>query len=88
LPVYVCPLAFSHPEDLARTILHEALHWAGLDADPTTPEGYCEKFDCMSPCQDKETADAWAHYLDCLGQPLELRRSFVDKIVKSVEDIP
>jgi hypothetical protein len=88
LPVYVCPLAFSHPAELPRTILHEALHWSGLDADPATPEGYCEKFDCLSPCQGKDTADAWAHYLDCLGQPLETRRSFVDKIVESAEEIP
>jgi hypothetical protein len=88
LPVFLCPLSFSYPNELSRTVLHEALHWAGLDADPTTPEGYCEKFDCQSPCQDKGTADAWAHYLDCLGQPQETRRSFIDKMVESVEEIP
>ncbi len=76
LPVYICPLSFSYPNELSRTVLHEALHWAGLDADPTTPEGYCSKFDCLTPCQDKNTADAWAHYIDCLGQPLETRGSF------------
>ena len=88
LPIYICPTAFSRPSEVHRTILHEALHWSGLDADPSTPEGYCEKFDCVTPCQDKDVADAWAHYLDCLGEPLEMRRSFIKKIVESVEEIP
>ena len=88
LPIHLCPVAFSDPTALPHTILHEALHWSGLDADPATSEGYCVKFDCMTPCQDKTTADAWAHYLDCLGQPLELRRSFIDKIIESAEEVP
>ncbi len=88
LPIYICPTAFSRPSHLHRTVLHEALHWSGLDADPATPEGYCEKFDCVTPCLTKEDADAWAHYLDCLGQPLEMHRSFREKILESVHEIP
>lgn len=88
LPIYICPTAFSMPDKLHRTVLHEALHWSGLDADPATPEGYCDKFDCLTPCLDKEVADAWTHYLDCLGQPLEMRRSFREKILESVHEIP
>jgi hypothetical protein len=88
LPIHICPTAFSMPSSLHRTVLHEALHWSGLDADPSTPEGYCKKFDCKTPCLDKEVADAWAHYLDCLGEPIESRRSFREKILESVNEIP
>lgn len=88
LPIYVCPTAFTQPASLHRTVLHEALHWTGLDADPTTPEGYCSKFDCKTPCLDKEVADAWAHYLDCLGKPFEIRKDFREKVIESVKDIP
>ncbi len=88
LPIHICPTAFSRPSELHRTVLHEALHWTGLDADPSTPEGYCKKFDCVTPCHNKEVADAWAHFLDCLGQPLETRKSFKDKIIESVNDMP
>lgn len=88
LPIYVCPTAFSKPSSLHRTVLHESLHWTGLDADPTTPEGYCKEFDCKTPCLDKEVADAWAHYVDCLGKPFEVRKDFRQKIIESVEDLP
>jgi len=88
LPIYICPTAFSMPSSLHRTVLHETLHWTGLDADPSTPEGYCAKFDCKTPCQDKEVADAWAHYLDCLGKPFAIRTDFHDKIIESVNEIP
>ena len=88
MPIYICPLAFVQPETLYRTIIHEALHWSGIDADPSTPEGYCEKKDCVTPCLDKEAADAWAHFLACLGEPLELRKSFMPKIERSVEELP
>src|SRR5215217_274812 len=88
LPIYLCPTAFSMPSSLHRTVLHEALHWTGLDADPTTPEGYCSKFDCTTPCLDKEVADAWSHYLDCLGKPFTIRTDFRDKIIDSVKDLP
>jgi hypothetical protein len=88
LPIYVCPTAFSALDSLHRTVLHEALHWTGLDADPATPEGYCERFDCQTPCLTKNDADGWSHFLDCLGQPIERRRSFIDKILESVNEIP
>ena len=88
LPVYICPLSFAYPTELSRTVLHEALHWAGLDADPTTPEGYCEKFDCFSPCQDKETGGRLGALPRLPGPAAGKRRSFVDKIVESVEEIP
>jgi hypothetical protein len=88
LPIYVCPTAFSMPSSLHRTVLHEGLHWTGLDADPTTPEGYCSTFDCQTPCLDKTVADAWSHYLDCLGKPFTIRQDFRDKIIDSVKDLP
>jgi hypothetical protein len=84
MPIYLCPLAFADPGTLHKTIIHEALHWSGLDADPATPEGYCEKYDCITACLTKSDADAWAHYVDCLGQPLETRRSFKDKIGEEI----
>lgn len=88
MPIYICPLAFASLETLPKTIIHEALHWSGLDADPSTLEGYCEKFDCITPCLSRKDADAWAHYVACLGEPLEMRRSFRDKILESVDEIP
>ncbi|HEU4931093.1 MAG TPA: DUF4157 domain-containing protein [Pyrinomonadaceae bacterium] len=88
LPVYICPTAFSTPSRLHHTVLHEALHWTGLDADPSTPEGYCSKFDCKTPCLDKEVADAWAHYIDCLGKPFTIRKDFTDKMEESLRDLP
>lgn len=88
LPINICPTAFSRLSSLHRTVLHEALHWSGLDADPATPEGYCSKFDCKTPCLTKEDADAWSHYLDCLGKPFEVRKDFREKILESVNEIP
>jgi hypothetical protein len=87
VPIHICPTAFSKPMTLHRTVLHEALHLSGLDADPSTPEGYCKDFDCRTPCLDKEVADAWTHYLDCLGKP-PIRTDFRDKIIDSVKDLP
>ncbi len=88
LPIYICPTAFTTPASLHQTVLHEGLHWTGLDADPATPEGYCSKFDCVTPCLDKEVADAWSHYIDCLGKPFTIRKDFSDKIIDSVKDLP
>lgn len=88
LPIHICPLGLSRPGKLARTVLHEALHWSGLDADPATPEGYCENEDCAKPCLSKEDADGWTHFIDCLGKPIQLRRDFVDKMTESVNDLP
>lgn len=88
LPIYICPTAFTQPSTLHRTVLHESLHWTGLDADPSTPEGYCSAFDCQTPCLDKEVADAWSHYIDCLGKPFTIRKDFRDKVIDSVKDLP
>lgn len=88
LPIYVCPTAFSTPASLHQTVLHEGLHWTGLDADPHTPEGYCSKFDCQTPCLDKQVADAWSHYIDCLGKPFTIRQDFNDKVIDSTKDVP
>jgi hypothetical protein len=88
LPIHICPTAFSMPSSLHQTVLHESLHWTGLDADPTTPEGYCSKFDCKTPCHDKEVADAWSHYIDCLGKPFTIRKDFTDKMEESLRDLP
>jgi len=68
LPIYICPSAFSYPRRLHRTIIHESVHWAGIDADPSTPEGYCPAFDCVTPCLGQDAADAWMYFLDCLGR--------------------
>lgn len=88
LPIHICPTAFSMPSSLHQTVLHESLHWTGLDADPSTPEGYCSKFDCKTPCHDKEVADAWSHYIDCLGKPFTIRKDFNDKMEQSLRDLP
>ncbi|MEK6321047.1 MAG: DUF4157 domain-containing protein [Acidobacteriota bacterium] len=87
LPIFICPVAFHEPETLFRTVLHEALHWAGIVVDPRLPEIYCSEFDCQAPCGTADVADAWMHYISCLGEPLTLRRSFIPEMVKSVEDI-
>jgi Domain of unknown function (DUF4157) len=88
LPIYICPTAFSMPSSLHQTVLHESLHWTGLDADPRTDEGYCSKFDCKTPCLDKEVADAWSHYIGCLGKPFTIRKDFSDKMEESLRDVP
>lgn len=67
LPVYICPRAFLDPPDLVLTVIHEVVHLAGIDADPATPEGGCKTFDCATPCLTRDDADAWAHYVNCLG---------------------
>lgn len=89
LPIYICPLAFHEPAKIHQFVLHEALHWTGIDADPATDEFYCQAVDCMTPCAGQDVADAWMHYLTCLGQPLETRKkSFVPKMIESVNEIP
>lgn len=87
LPIYICPLAFNDPSKLFQIVLHEALHWAGIDADPTTPELYCPDVDCKTPCGGADVADSWMHYLSCLGAPITVRKDFRDKIIDSVKDI-
>lgn len=71
-PVALCPRSFlpSYLPELPRTIIHEAVHLSGIDIDPDVDERYCTVYTCEEPCQDKSSADAWALFLDCLGQPL------------------
>ncbi len=87
LPIYICPVAFRKPDEVYRTVLHEAFHWAGIVVDPRVPEIYCSEFDCLTACGTSELADAWMHYISCLGEPLTLRKSFKDKITESVNEI-
>jgi hypothetical protein len=87
LPIFICPVAFYEPEELYRKVLHEALHWAGIVVDRRAPEIYCEKFDCQTACGTADIADAWMHYISCLGEPLKLHRSFIPKIIESVNEI-
>lgn len=88
LPVYICPRAFIEPDQLFMTVVHEVVHLAGIDADPATPEGYCERFDCITPCLTGDDADAWAHYIACLGEPIRIRTDFLPEIERSIEDLP
>lgn len=44
-------------------------------------------FDCQTACGAGDIADAWMHYISCLGEPLTMRRSFIPEMIKSVEDI-
>jgi hypothetical protein len=67
LPIFVCPGSFHDPTKLYRTVLHESLHWAGVVS--TSGEAYCEgEPDCNTACGSSDLADAWMHYVDCLGQ--------------------
>lgn len=88
LPVFICPRAFLDPASLYMTVIHEVVHLAGIDADPATPEGYCSKFDCTTPCLSRDDADAWSHYLSCLGEPIRIRQDFIPEIERSLEDLP
>jgi len=88
LPIFICPVSFHEPDQLHRIILHEAMHWAGVVVkDPRLPEIYCEKFDCQTSCGTSEIADAWMHYINCLGEPLTAKKSFIPEMIKSVEEI-
>lgn len=74
LPIHVCPLAFHEPPTLYLRVLHEAVHWAGIDADPATKELYCDEgIDCNTACGGSDVADSWMHYLDCLGAAPRVR---------------
>jgi hypothetical protein len=68
-PIVLCPHFFqSSPEQQALTMVHEAMHLAGIGE--IAGESYCNTFDCETPCGGTEVADAWAHLVHCLsGQP-------------------
>jgi hypothetical protein len=71
-PVTLCPRSFlpSYLPELTRTIIHEAVHLAGIDIDPDIQERYCMSYTCDTLCQDATSADAWALFIDCIGGPL------------------
>jgi hypothetical protein len=75
LPIFICPVAFTGTQELYRTVMHEALHWAGITVPDRTkvPEIYCEKYDCQTACGTSDIADAWMHYISCLGERPVLR---------------
>lgn len=71
-PVVFCPRSFlpSFLPELRRTMIHEALHLAGVDIDPNTDELYCRSYSCEEKCQSTATADAWSLFIDCFGGAL------------------
>jgi hypothetical protein len=69
-PIVLCPRFFSmSPEDRVRNMVHESAHVAGIGQPKG--ESYCIEFDCKNACPgDFNTADSWAHYVNCLsGKP-------------------
>ena len=75
MPIYICPRAFLGESSLVHTVIHEAVHIVGIDVDESVPESYCSDFDCETPCRSAASADAWAHFIDCLGEEIGARRS-------------
>ena len=71
-PVVFCPRSFlpSFLPELRRSVLHEAVHLAGIDIDPNVIERYCLAFTCDRACQSTASADAWTLFIDCIGGPL------------------
>ena len=71
-PVAFCPRSFlpGYEPKMPRTIIHEAVHLAGIDIDPDIDEVYCDGKGCEEQCQDATSADAWALFIDCLGSAL------------------
>lgn len=71
VPVVLCPAFFSgSTEERVRTMVHESAHLAGIGQ----PEGesYCGLFDCQTSCGGFQSADSWAHFVNCLsGQPAD-----------------
>jgi hypothetical protein len=101
-PVAFCPRQFwgNYVDKMPRTIIHEAIHLAGVDIDPDIKELYCDGKGCLEQCQDATSAEAWTLFIDCLGGPLisallitrqtvppqyKPRTDFNEKTVKSVE---
>src|SRR5215213_4389890 len=88
LPIYICPGSFRYPKRLYEIILHESLHWAGVAS--ASGEAYCTgEPDCDTGCGPSDLADAWMHYVGCLGKPYtpRTRKDFNEKITDSVREI-
>jgi hypothetical protein len=86
-PIYVCPRSFlpGGGVELRRTVIHEVAHLAGIDVDLSQPETYCPQYDCSRPCRGVGVADAWALFIDCLGEAVRLRGDFTRESIRSVE---
>jgi|SRR5262245_2374524 len=71
-PVAICERSFlpGYLPKLARTVIHEAVHLAGIDIDPNIKERYCDGKGCEDKCDDTTNAEAWTLFIDCLGGPL------------------
>src|SRR5262249_2077359 len=86
-PIFLCAFASHAPAELYLPVMDEAFHWAGIVVDPWLPEVYCETFDCQTSCGTGDIADAWMHYISCLGEPPKLKRSFIPELIESVNEI-
>ncbi|MDB4950664.1 MAG: hypothetical protein JWM27_3313 [Gemmatimonadetes bacterium] len=87
-PVYVCMRSFNPRvrARLAGTLIHESAHVAGVaTADPRN-EAYCDNAGCEQECLAPENADAWRHFVDCVGAGLPIRADFDRETVRSVEE--
>jgi hypothetical protein len=88
LPIYVCPRSFlpGGGVELRRTVIHEVAHLAGIDVDLSQPETYCPQYDCSRPCRGVGVADAWALFIDCLGEAVRVRGDLTPKTIRSIEE--
>ena len=88
MPIYICMHSFnpSLRESLMRTIVHEVAHVAGVAAATPAEEDYCENARCDEQCRGPEHADAWEHFIHCIGGPaLSPPADFNDRIIRDVE---
>jgi hypothetical protein len=71
-PIHLCPAFFAGtPEDQIRTMIHEAAHLSGIGS-AALGESYCVIFDCETSCGGFDSADSWAHFVNCAsGAPVE-----------------
>jgi hypothetical protein len=90
MPVYVCMHSFnpSMRPQLMKTIIHEVAHVAGVAADKPENEEYCENAGCFDECRGPEHADAWLHFVHCIGGPMFTpRENFNDRLIRDVEGL-
>ena len=75
LPIVLCPAFFEENptlEQQARTMVHESAHLARVGYS-SLAESYCIDFDCRTSCGGFDSADSWAHFVNCLsGEPADL----------------
>jgi hypothetical protein len=87
-PVYVCMRSFnpSVRGRLAGTLIHESAHVAGVATEDARHETYCDNAGCEADCLPPQHADAWRHFVDCIGAGLPIRTDFNRETVRSVEE--